>query len=139
MEKHSQRNTEEIAGSELPPGWNDSQNNSRNTKESTQLNNSIQDKVKIFPNIHIIQQKISSMPHDDVYILDANLIIEYIENTMLLWIKWVNDHVAAKKQLFVLPRSAAVNGGLPANSPFIILNSSDKKADNILDHVYEGN
>jgi len=84
------------------------------------------------------KKQISSMPHDDIYILDANLIIGYVENSIPLWTKWVDDHVAAKKQLFVLPRSAAeVNGGLPDKGPFVILNSSDKKPDNILDHVYE--
>ncbi len=140
MEKQSQRNTEVFEGPEVPPDWNDEQYNSRKTKESTQLSNSIQDKVNNASNNTHIIQKVSSMPHDDIYILDAsNLIIGYIENTMPIWKKWVDDHVAANKQLFVLPRSAAeVNGGLPVNGPFIILKSSDNKADNILDHVYEG-
>jgi len=45
------------------------------------------------------------MPHDHIYVCDANLIICFNENTILGWRDWVNAHKAAGKLLYYLPRT----------------------------------
>jgi len=53
------------------------------------------------------EKTIESMSHDDVYVLDSNLVILYYENEdnsrMVGWRTFVNDHFALGKKLYLLP------------------------------------
>lgn len=49
-----------------------------------------------------------NLSHEDVYILDQSLVLGYINNDIVGWKSWVDDHLKLDKRFFILPTAGNV-------------------------------
>jgi hypothetical protein len=82
------------------------------------------------------ERKFDDLPHDDVYILDSNLVIAYQNNSIPGWNAWIDAHLKLEKRLYILPQIIpALRDGIPEG--FEVLEIEDPKDDEQLNMVYE--
>jgi hypothetical protein len=48
---------------------------------------------------------LNELPHTDVYMLDSNLVIGYILDSIPGWKVWVDEHIALGKKLYLLEQT----------------------------------
>jgi hypothetical protein len=56
-----------------------------------------------------------NLSHEDVYILDQSLVLGYVNNDIIGWKEWVDDHLHLGKRFFILPS---------AGKPLLLLDCS---------------
>jgi hypothetical protein len=81
------------------------------------------------------ERKFDELPHDDVYILDSNLVIAYQNNSIPGWNAWIDAHLKLEKRLYILPQIIPLRDGVPEG--FEVLEVEDPKDDEQLNMVYE--
>ena len=85
---------------------------------------------------------LSNMSHDDVYLLDSNLVIHYLNNFYPAWTAWADNHIKCGKKFFLLPQTikeiSVKNPVLPDGfEPLRLEHESYEKPQNMLNIVYE--
>jgi hypothetical protein len=48
---------------------------------------------------------LNNMSHDDVYLLDSNLVIGYLKDDITGWKNWADDHIKLGKKFLLLPQT----------------------------------
>jgi hypothetical protein len=86
---------------------------------------------------------LNNMSHDDVYLLDSNLVIHYLNNFYPAWTAWADNHIKCGKKFFLLPQTikeiSVKNPVLPDGfEPLRLEHKSYEKPQSMLDIiVYE--
>jgi len=44
-----------------------------------------------------------NLSHEDVYILDQSLVLGYVNNDIIGWKVWVDEHLCLGKRFYILP------------------------------------